>query len=185
MRFDFCNFDVHQSKWWSQSWSIAGGGSLQNATFSGLMYAEGQVGMFYSVWCNIVDHGALWESLMVYDSSHIGKAEPAMPHWKGWMPSGLSVNVPVLPWKAVFHIQVISVREDTDIIKSTILPCRIFFSLTSSHIWLKTQLVAEQRSVCHVHPPVVGVHPLCTWVVTLCMVSKALCCFCNSIVFSH
>lgn len=70
-----------------------------------------------------------------------------------------------------------------------------------SPIWLKTQLVAKQRSVCLGHPVAVGAHSPCTWAVLMqirgfatthtktlfspsvvvCkpVLSKAPCCFCN------
>lgn len=53
------------------------------------------------------------------------------------------------------------VREEIGLIKSIIPPSSICFLLVFSLMWLKTQLVTKQRSVCRGHLLVMSAHPLC------------------------
>lgn len=121
-RFDCCDFDAHWSKWWSQSWSIGGEGSLHNVEFNmftfkwecrGTSPGEGTVkhsllqhcGSCTVLWWKAPEMclRAVCVFLVVYDTfwnrtaaCHTNVVGPVMAHQKGWISTGLCVSVNVL-----------------------------------------------------------------------------------------
>lgn len=106
-----------------QSWSIRSGGSQWNTKFSGLIQSQPR----WEHSGNCVSMGNSTLSVV----SHVRAVKLVTSHWKGWIPSGLCVNVwtsQYLP-KGSFHTWSHPVRKDFRMIKSIMPPHRIPFLL--------------------------------------------------------
>lgn len=132
-------------KWWSQSWSVWGGGSPQNTKSSVLILCSDSLGMpkclpwlveFPTQWCNAVDYRTFWESLIV-DGSFEDVSAAFMSAWLGQLCLLRSNEyLQAYMWMSWFFprgefSQMSHLFKDFSILKNTIPPQRICLSLFS------------------------------------------------------